>query len=231
MPDLIPFTSNITDCSTTDGYQFEFHCQRCGNGFRSRFRHSVTGFGGRLAALGGSILGGEIGSRVEHVGLMAQWNRPSTRGTTNDQRMREASEDVAGEFRQCRGCTDWVCRHFCWDQRVDCCRNCAAAQAPPAYGAPSYDQGYGTPPQVAPAYGAQSYPEQYAAQGYGGQAHGAPPAPAPAEPTRYCGHCGAEGTGRFCGACGTSYDAPPCRGCGAPQRGTPFCQNCGTAAG
>jgi hypothetical protein len=226
MPDLIPFTSNVTDCSTTDGYQFEFHCQRCGNGFRSRFRHSVTGFGGRLAALGGSILGGEVGSRVEHIGLMAQWNRPSTRGTTNDQRMREASEDVAGEFRQCRGCTDWVCGSFCWDQRVDCCRNCAAAQLPPPGHAQSgYPQaGYGQPGWDQPVYGAAGYAPPTQA-GYP-----APPAPA-AEAVRYCGHCGAEGTGKFCGACGTSFDAPPCRGCGAPQRGTPFCQNCGTAAG
>jgi len=53
MAALIPFTSNYTDVSTYEGYQFEFHCQRCGNGYRSAFRHSVTGFGGRMAALGG----------------------------------------------------------------------------------------------------------------------------------------------------------------------------------
>src|SRR6476661_7456824 len=77
MAALIPFTSNYTDVSTYEGYQFEFHCQRCGNGYRSAFRHSVTGFGGRPAALGGGILGGEIGSRVQEVGLLAQWDRSS----------------------------------------------------------------------------------------------------------------------------------------------------------
>ena len=81
-----------------------FHCRRCGNGYRSAFRHSVTGSGGRLAALGGGILGGEIGSRVQEVGLRAQWDRGSTRGGTDDKRLLEASEDVAGHFVQCRGC-------------------------------------------------------------------------------------------------------------------------------
>jgi hypothetical protein len=218
MPELIPFTSNVTDCSTNEGYQFEFHCRRCGNGFRSRFRHSAMGFGGRLAALGGSILGGEIGSRVEEVGLMAQWNRSGTRGSTNDQRMREASEDVAGEFRQCSGCTDWVCRHFCWDQRMDRCRTCAQAQLPPAPPADLAGQfpGLGQIPGVGQFLSA-----------LGGQA---PPPPAPPAAVRYCGHCGAEGSGKFCGQCGTSFDAPACTGCGAPKRGTAFCQNCGTPA-
>src|SRR6476620_8651047 len=121
MAALIPFTSNYTDVSTYEGYQFEFHCQRCGNGYRSAFRHSVTGFGGRLAALGGGILGGEIGSRVQEVGLLAQWDRSSTRGSTNDKRLLEASEDVAGHFVQCRGCAEWVCRDVCWDGQAGCC--------------------------------------------------------------------------------------------------------------
>jgi hypothetical protein len=187
MPEVIRFTSNVTDCSTSDGYQFEFHCQRCGNGYRSTFRHSVTGFGGRLAALGGTILGGEIGSRIQQIGLMAQWNRPSTRGTTSDQHMVEAAADVAHEFRQCGTCSDWVCGRGCWDERAGRCLNCAVTTSP-SYGAVAGD-------------------------------------------VRFCGHCGAQGSGRFCGSCGTSYDAPPCVGCGSPQRGTAFCQNCGTPAG
>ena len=152
MAALIPFTSNYTDVSTYEGYQFEFHCQRCGNGYRSAFRHSVTGFGGRLAALGGGILGGEIGSRVQEVGLLAQWDRSSTRGSTNDKRLLEASEDVAGHFVQCRGCAEWVCRDVCWDARAGCCTRCVPPPAPdadPARG--SARRGSGCAARVRPA--------------------------------------------------------------------------------
>jgi len=42
---MIFFTDNYQDRSTNDGYQFEFFCRRCGNGYSSSFQHSVTGFG------------------------------------------------------------------------------------------------------------------------------------------------------------------------------------------
>ena len=51
---LIQFTRNYTDHSNDQGYQFEFFCRRCGNGYSSSFQHSVTGFGGRLLRLGGA---------------------------------------------------------------------------------------------------------------------------------------------------------------------------------
>ena len=194
MTDLIPFTSNFSDMSTNEGYQFEFRCQRCGNGFRSRFRPSVTGFGGRLAALGGSILGGEVGNKIQEVGYIAQWDRSGTRGVTNDKRLLEASEDVAGEFRQCLTCTDWVCRHQCWDNPANTCTTCV-----PSYGAAA---GYPTYGQQ-PSYGAPT----------GGQTCTNCGAPGSG---RFCGNCGtafappncrgcgapSQGT-RFCGNCGT----------------------------
>ena len=127
MGETIPFTSNYSDVSTYDGYQFEFYCRRCGNGHRSAFRPSVTSFGGRLAEIGGSLLGGEIGSRLEQVGMFAQF-RTGTRGVTNDQRLREAAEDVADQFHQCRGCRDWVCRQVCWNDPADLCQQCATTR-------------------------------------------------------------------------------------------------------
>ena len=41
---LIQFTKNHSDHSTDKGYQFEFFCDRCGNGFMSEFKASVTGY-------------------------------------------------------------------------------------------------------------------------------------------------------------------------------------------
>lgn len=40
---LIQFTRNHTDHSTDKGFQFEFFCDRCGNGFMSEFKTSATG--------------------------------------------------------------------------------------------------------------------------------------------------------------------------------------------
>jgi hypothetical protein len=41
---LIQFTRNHTDHSTDKGFQFEFVCDRCGNGFMSEFRASAAGY-------------------------------------------------------------------------------------------------------------------------------------------------------------------------------------------
>ena len=51
MAKMVPFTDNYQDHSTREGYQFEFFCERCGNGYSSTFKHSVTGFGGRRSML------------------------------------------------------------------------------------------------------------------------------------------------------------------------------------
>src|ERR1017187_4567867 len=70
MPGVVSFTSNTGDLSTQEGDQFEFRCMRCNNGYRSSFHRSLFGFGGRVAAIGGGLLGGSIGGDVESAG----WN-------------------------------------------------------------------------------------------------------------------------------------------------------------
>ena len=40
---LIQFTRNHTDHLTDKGFQIEFFCDRCGNGFLSEFKASATG--------------------------------------------------------------------------------------------------------------------------------------------------------------------------------------------
>jgi hypothetical protein len=67
MAALIPFTSNYTDVSTYEGYQFEFCCQRCGNGYRSMFRHSVTG----LLRLRCSVPGHRVLHELRHTGAVS----------------------------------------------------------------------------------------------------------------------------------------------------------------
>jgi len=184
MGETVPFASNYTDVSTYDGYQFEFYCRRCGNGHRSGFRPAITSFGGRLAELGGSLLGGEIGSRIQQVGMFAQYGRSGTRGVTNDQRLREAAEDVADQFHQCRGCTEWVCRQVCWNEPAGVCHQCAAARQSAAPAAPT---GIGCP--NCGAVGAGKFCGDCGT---------------PLARSAFCGSCGADTHGaRFCGQCGT----------------------------
>ena len=43
MSERIEFTRNYSDLSTNQGFQFEFKCDRCGTGYRTRFQGSIVG--------------------------------------------------------------------------------------------------------------------------------------------------------------------------------------------
>src|SRR5207248_7745511 len=58
---LIQFTRNHTDHSTDKGFQFEFFCDRCGNGFMSEFKTSATGMAASALHAAGSFFGGVLG--------------------------------------------------------------------------------------------------------------------------------------------------------------------------
>ena len=104
MATMVPFTNNYSDRSTREGYQFEFFCQRCGNGYTSPFQHSVTGFGGRLLQMGGDLLGGEVGNQASRLGWDAQWLKSSSRGSTRDKALGKAVEQMQPHFTQCHRC-------------------------------------------------------------------------------------------------------------------------------
>ena len=55
---LIAFVQNYEDLSTDRGFQFKFHCDKCGNGHMSRFEASVVGTAGSLLRAAGGIFGG-----------------------------------------------------------------------------------------------------------------------------------------------------------------------------
>ena len=40
---LIQFVQNYQDLSTDRGFQFKFHCDKCGNGYMTRFQTSTFG--------------------------------------------------------------------------------------------------------------------------------------------------------------------------------------------
>jgi hypothetical protein len=118
---LIQFTRNHTDHSTDKGYQFEFFCDRCHNGFMSGFAPSAMGLASSAARTLGSMFGGVTGQRGR-IGLRDRTRGP---GAGHDKAFRAAIEEAKPNFRQCPKCTHWVCQATCWNAKRMLCFNCA----------------------------------------------------------------------------------------------------------
>jgi hypothetical protein len=54
----IPFTNNYADLSTPRGFQFKFHCRKCGNGYMSTFQSNTLGAAASVAQSVSGLLGG-----------------------------------------------------------------------------------------------------------------------------------------------------------------------------
>ena len=218
MAGMVPFTDNYQDHSTREGYQFEFFCERCGNGYASSFQHSVTGFGGRLARIGGKLLGGSLGETAEEVGWEAEYLRDGNRGSTRDKMLAKAVAEVQQHFVQCHRCGQWVCRQICFNQERGLCVTCA----------PKLDQEV-----AAMQAGAQidQLNTKIQAQDWTGDVNYRD------QGTALCPSCGQEtGGGKFCASCGFALAAAPaatkkfCANCGTELKGAKFCSECGTPA-
>lgn len=121
MSDKIEFVKNYSDLSTNEGFQFEFYCDRCGSGYRTRFKPSLTGKVSGLLDTAGSIFGGvfnnaaNIGERVRS----ATWEK------AHDEAFLEASNELRADFIQCPRCMAWVCRKSCFNNKKGLCKECA----------------------------------------------------------------------------------------------------------
>src|SRR5512141_717714 len=118
---LIQFTRNHTDHSTDKGYQFEFFCDRCGNGFMSAFQTSTMGVASSALRTVGNLFGGVLG----HVGSSTYEIERAVQGPGHDKAFREAVEETKPHFRQCPRCTHWVCKATCWNDKRSLCYDCA----------------------------------------------------------------------------------------------------------
>ncbi len=121
MTERIEFTRNYSDLSTRRGFQFEFFCDRCGSGFRTPFKTSVTGTVTELLDTAGSMFGGLFGNAAD-VGerlRSASWQQ------AKDEAFLEAMEELKPEFIQCQKCLSWVCRKNCWNTKKGLCKDCA----------------------------------------------------------------------------------------------------------
>ncbi len=216
MAGMIFFTDNYQDHSTREGYQFEFFCRRCGNGYSSSFQHSVTGFGGRLLRMGGDLIGGSVGERASELGWDAEWMRDGVRGSARDRALAQAVDEMKPHFSQCHRCGQWVCGQVCWNAERGLCVSCA----------PKLDQeiaGMQASAQAAQLNQKIQQQDWTRDINYRDQA------------TARCPSCQAEsGGGKFCQSCGcplaASEAARFCTNCGTALGNARFCGECGIAA-
>ena len=118
---MIQFTSNFTDHCTDNGYQFEFHCDRCQNGFMSRFQASVLGVAENALKAAGALFGGILGRGAQSLDYM----RESQRGKGRDDAFEKAVQEGKTHFKQCGRCAHWVCPEVCWNSGKQLCMDCA----------------------------------------------------------------------------------------------------------
>ena len=218
MAEMVFFTDNYQDHSTREGYQFEFYCRRCGNGYASSFQKSVSGFGGQLLRMGGDLLGGSVGEKASELGWDAQWLTDGTRGTGRDKALAKAVDEMKPYFKQCHRCGQWVCGQICWNNERGLCTTCA----------PKLDQeiaGMQAAAQVDQLNTKIQATDWTKDVNYRDTATG------------MCSNCGQEtGGGKFCRGCGHPQAAAEtakqfCGNCGSQLTGAKFCGECGTPAG
>lgn len=213
----IAFTRNYRDHSNDTGYQFEFFCDKCGNGFRSKFHASALGVGSKIAKGLGSLFGGNLwaaGNAADHM-------KDGLRGGAWDEAFKKAIEEIRPQFHQCTRCGQWVCPEVCWNEARGLCEGCAPDLAEEA----AHHQAHIASDQMAERMRAA---DQVGAVDVTAQMQSG------------CLHCQARLApgAKFCASCGKpttqAAAAKPafCTNCGGKlAAGAKFCGECGTPQG
>lgn len=213
MTEFIEFTDNYRDTSTERGFQWEFFCERCGNGYRSKFRPSATGLMTEALDVAGGVLGGVFGTaaRVSDRVHSAAWER------AHDEAFHKASEEVRSHFGQCPNCNNWVCRQRCWNESRGLCFDCAPDVTVEAASA----QAKAIADQAVEEVQAREYSVDDYVAGERLRASCSNCGAAVKAGAKFCSECGAAlvQKDRFCTECGSPIDATAnfCPECGAQQ--------------
>ena len=133
MGDPIEFTRNYSDLSNQNGFQFEFNCDRCGNGFRTQYKPFTLGTVTGVLDTASSLLGGIFGQAANVSGRVTDAQRERAR----EEALVEAMGQIKPHFVQCPRCQSWVCRKSCWNTKRGLCKNCAPDLATEASAAQS----------------------------------------------------------------------------------------------
>jgi len=207
----IPFTNNYTDLSSDRGFQFQFFCRKCGNGYMSTFQANRMSGIASAANLASSLLGGIFGRVAQSASAL----QSQVAGPQHDSALDAAVREISPLFKQCTRCGSWVCEPVCWNKKAGLCENCA----------PDLDEEIAAAQAVAARQQATAKAQEV---DYLGQRNLAQVASA------VCPSCGAKTQGgKFCPECGKSVSAKrKCVNCGAEADGAPkFCPECGKGFG
>ena len=205
---MIEFTSNVTDHSNEQGFQFEFHCDKCNNGFMSTFSPSKIGVAGGFLRSAATLFGSSTLDRMAQAG---QYAKDSMRGKARDDAYAAAVNEGKTHFKKCHRCGKWVCPESCWNADRGLCSLCA----------PDLQD------EAAAAQAEAAKQQVWKAAGESDQTGGMDMA---RKQTAFCPHCGAKaGPGKFCGECGKELHAKTeCGACHAKLNpGVKFCAECG----
>ncbi|MBE2197584.1 MAG: zinc ribbon domain-containing protein [Anaerolinea sp.] len=211
----IEFTRNYADQSTDKGFQFEFYCDRCGNGHRTRFQANALGTVSTLMDTANSVFGGLFGRAADlsERARSAAWER------AHDEAFSEAADEIHPLFAQCPNCAAWVCRKSCWNDQRGLCKNCA-----PDLGVTMSTAQSRKAVDAAWENAAMSDDDKRTVSGGWGETI-----------TATCPHCGAPqpGKAKFCAECGGKLQSSAhCIECGSKLApGAKFCPECGHKAG
>lgn len=217
---LHSFTRNYNDLSNDAGFQYEFYCDCCGNGYKSTFVQSRTyGQADRLDSIGrnAGILGNLFGGKASDLGWAAERATDVLKGrlanNTPEWRKEQettfdaAQEEVRPYFRRCPSCNKWVCSD-CWNDEEGMCIDCAPRES--AYAAQARNRAMRRNIDEA-AESAQVWTGTLT------------------ERNTTCPSCGQPaGSGKFCNHCGAPLTLSKCPNCGAQvAQGMKFCGECG----
>lgn len=203
---MIQFTRNYSDHSNNQGFQFEFNCDKCGNGHMTRFVPNKMGMATSFLHAAGSMFGGAFGSAASAGDQL----KDMMRGSARDEAFAQAVEEGRRHFKQCSRCGKWVCPDVCWNEAKGLCEECApdlmteaaAAQAQAAVGqvhekARQVDQ----TSDIDMSKNIMAQCPHCNARVQGGKF--CPECGKAMSSRLSCSRCGTEFTGKFCPECGT----------------------------
>ena len=215
MDNKIEFTSNYSDHSTDSGFQFEFNCNRCGTGYRTRFQPFAAGTISNALNTASSLFGGILNSAAR----VGQDVRSSAWQKARDDAFAKAVEEIKPDFVQCPRCSAWVCRKSCWNNQRGLCKGCApdmGVEMAAAQASRTVEEIWAHS-KVAESDRAMLKDESWRA----GVRATCPNCNAPlAENAKFCPECGAAiRADKFCSKCGAKIkpDAKFCPECGTKQ--------------